>query len=149
MYDAIIMRTSWRSFSSGTILLRQSRISWFSSVETEAEIHGRNFAIMFTGMLHKNCHTKSACSSCENFLMSNGKTYKVFRRLDSTIICPVFQLLALMQIVKLLQLHNVYPVAQKKKLFKTTDGSKLYNYVCIFVSKVTMCHASKERNQIA
>jgi hypothetical protein len=47
--------------------------------------------------------------------MSNGKTYKVFGRLDSTIICPVFQLLALMQIVKLLQLHNVYPVAQKKK----------------------------------
>uniref|UniRef100_A0A0A9D1A8 Uncharacterized protein n=1 Tax=Arundo donax TaxID=35708 RepID=A0A0A9D1A8_ARUDO len=25
-------------------------------------------------MLHKNCHTKSACSSHENFFVSNGKT---------------------------------------------------------------------------
>jgi hypothetical protein len=41
----------------------------------EFESHGRNFAIIFTGMLHKNCQTKDACSSSENFSISKGKTW--------------------------------------------------------------------------
>jgi hypothetical protein len=70
----VLRKTCWRSFSSGTTLHKQSRMSWCSSDVTEVESHGRNSATILTGMLQRNCHTKSACSSHENFFVSNGKT---------------------------------------------------------------------------
>ena len=66
--------TCWRSFSSGIILHKHFRMSWRSSDDIEEESHGRNFAIMLTGMLQRNCHTNVACSSNENFSISKGKT---------------------------------------------------------------------------
>lgn len=71
----------WRSFSSGTILLKHFRISWYSSGEIEDESHGRNLAIIFTGILHKNRQSRDACSSGENFPISKGKTWNKPREL--------------------------------------------------------------------
>lgn len=68
--------TFWRSFSWGTILPKHFRRSRDSSGDIDAESHGRNTAIIFTGILHRNCQTKDACSSRENFSMSRGNTWQ-------------------------------------------------------------------------
>lgn len=52
-------------------------MSWHSSEEIDEESHGRNSAIILTGMLHRNCHTNDACSSNENFSISKGKTCQI------------------------------------------------------------------------
>lgn len=66
--------TCWSSVSSGIILCKHLRISCRSSGEIDDASHGKNSAIIFTGMLHKNCQTNDACSSNENFSLSKGNT---------------------------------------------------------------------------
>ena len=78
--------TCLRSFSFGTIFLKQLIISWCSSGETEDESQGRNFVIISTGMLHKNSQTRSACSSNKYFSISKGKTCTTTNELATTYI---------------------------------------------------------------
>jgi hypothetical protein len=59
-------------------------ISCCSSVDIEEESQGRNSVIILTGMLHRNCHTRKACSSNENFSISKGKTCHIHQKIGET-----------------------------------------------------------------